>query len=66
MTDEERLEELEQKRKEISDAINELRNLDEKRKLLCDMHNEMLREINALKKRIEYQNKLLGLGGDKE
>lgn len=65
MTDEERLEELEQKRKEISDAIDELRNLDEKRNLLNGIHNEMLGEISSLQKRIRLQNELLGLGGDK-
>ena len=66
MTDEERLEELQQKREETNRALDELRNLNEVRKLLGDIHNEMLAEIVSLQKRIRLQNELVTLKGKRE
>lgn len=58
MTDEERLIELKEKRKEYRKSIDEINRLNQVRNQMSDIHNLLSSEISALEKRIAIQNEI--------
>ena len=58
MTDEERLIELIEKRKEYRKSIDEINRLNQVRDQMSDIHNLLSSEISALEKRIAIQKEI--------
>ena len=66
MTDEERLIELKEKRKEYRKSIDEIDRLNQVRDQMSKIHNLLTSEISALEKRIAIQNEIAAVKEGKE